>query len=106
MDRIESLVVDEAKLNTASFYTRIYPANRDAVKLRLDKMAESKSPELQQAAIIAAYLLRTQSPEFKSEFQIGEEWLLPLLTFSSDKNATCNGEAVALSIELFPNQPV
>lgn len=106
VDRIERLIIDEEKLNATGYYASIFRINPDAVKLRLDNMIKSKNSKLQEAAIIGASRIQeigSGLPE--NEFQMGEEWLPPLLAFSNDKNAACNSEAVAYSLELFPNHP-
>ena len=106
VDRIERLIIEGAKMNATIYYASIFRINPDVVKLRLDNMIKSKSSKLQEAAIIGASRIQeisSGSPE--NEFQMGEEWLPPLLAFSNDKNAACNSEAVAYSLELFPNHP-
>ena len=105
VDRVESLILENSQMNAASFCTLIYRMNRDVVKLRFKEMIESKNSKLQEAAIVGAAILRNESPSFRREFQFGKKWLPPLLAFSNDENTTCRGEAISLSIEVFPNQP-
>ena len=105
VDRVESLIVDEAKLNAAHYYASIFRINPDVVKMRLGEMIKSDDPKLQAAAIAGAYLIQNDSTLPDYEFQIGEEWLQPLLAFSIDKNSAYHGEAVAFSLKHFPNQP-